>query len=150
MPSPCVSSAVAPSVRRSRRTRDQPLEEQSTGQGRKSFLSGGSRPWTPTRGARDAFRARKQARGGGECTKRGTSGRATRGPGTLMLELDAQDVAFRAADVLDRVDDGLAPRERAGLALAGPGLRAVDRHLHVPIREVDAQPVRVAVARLGL
>src|SRR4030095_2286816 len=36
---------------------------------------------------------------------------------TLLLELDAQDVTLRPADILDRVNDGVAPREGAGLAL---------------------------------
>ena len=48
------------------------------------------------------------------------------------------------------MDDRLAPGERACLAVAHLGRGTLDGHLHVPVREVDAEAVRMAVARLRL
>jgi len=81
-------------------------------------------------------------------------GRAPRSPRTASrnseLQLDAEDVALGRTGVLDGVDDGLVPGERPRLARVDLRGHAVRGHLGLPIREVDAHPVRVAVSRLDL
>ena len=72
---------------------------------------------------------------------------ASRTPFTAT-QLNPQHVAFRRCDVLDGVNDGVAPRERARLSLIDLRVLAIHRDLGRPIGEIDAQPVRVAMTRL--
>src|SRR6476659_3275260 len=68
----------------------------------------------------------------------------------LELQLDTEDVAFGLPGVLHGVDDGLVPGERPRLARVNLRELAVGGDLRFPVREVDAHPVRVPVARLDL
>ena len=67
---------------------------------------------------------------------------------SLVLQLDSEHVSFGLPDVAHRVNDGIAPRERAGCPMVDLGRFAVNRHLGIPVGEVDAEPVWMAVARL--
>src|SRR4029453_2301043 len=70
--------------------------------------------------------------------------------GASEFQLDAQDVAFGRPRVLDGVDDGLVPGEGPRLARMAFRRLTLRRHPGLPIREVDAHAVRVAVARFDL
>jgi len=66
------------------------------------------------------------------------------------LQLNPQDVTVRLAYVLDGVDGGLAPREGARRPMMHLRLTAISRHPGIPVCEVDAQTMGVAMARLRL
>src|SRR5262249_39059303 len=59
-------------------------------------------------------------------------------------------VPLRLADVLHRVDNRLVPRKGACLSVVDLRLLSVDGDLRLPISEVHAQAMRVAMARFGL
>ena len=69
---------------------------------------------------------------------------------TSVLQFDPQDVSLGLTDVLDRVNRRFAPGEGAGLAVVDLRLAAVDRDFGVPVLEIDAEPMRMAMARLDL
>src|SRR4029453_7160595 len=74
-----------------------------------------------------------------------------RGPAPLsVLQLDTENVPFCLADVLHGVDHRVAPGEGAGLAGMHFSRRAVYLDLRVPVGEIDAHSVRVAMPRLDL
>src|SRR6188768_4321544 len=66
----------------------------------------------------------------------------------LLLQLDSQHMPFCLPDIANCVNDRIAPRERTG----GPAIQlrrfAVDGDFDVPVGEVDAQAVRMPMARL--
>lgn len=57
---------------------------------------------------------------------------------------------MRLSHVLDGVNHGIAPGKGPRLSLVDLRGAAVNRHLHVPIREIDAETVRMPVAWLDL